>query len=210
LRQLKSHTGSAAVPWVRRLEVANALGNAVVKGKVALPRALEIWDEPLPPPIRQVAIGNIPELPQLAVKHDLSIYGSYLQAALVSGLPPATNERKLTVAAEASGLVTLMPWNDSARPRSRGATDRAASTGASSANLTGKGNRFSLNTLRSSACSPQSRFRRLRMPLLVFDAACDPRFRYLGLAFVAPRKHLERRVDWPEVSGKEQSLAVLF
>ena len=110
LRQMESHTDSAVVPWVWQVEVGNALGKAVAKGKVDLPRALEIWDELLLLPIRQVAIGNIPELLRLAVKHDLSLYDTcYLQAALVSGLPLATNDRKLSAAAVAHGLVTLMP-----------------------------------------------------------------------------------------------------
>jgi len=46
----------------------------VVHGKVPLARALEIWDELLLLPIRQVAIGSIPQLLQLAVKQHLSLY----------------------------------------------------------------------------------------------------------------------------------------
>ena len=57
------------MPW--QVEVANALGKAVVKGKVPLSRALDIWDELLLLPIRQVAIGSIPQLLQLAVRQDL-------------------------------------------------------------------------------------------------------------------------------------------
>jgi predicted nucleic acid-binding protein len=73
-------------------------------------RAMEIWDELLLLPIRQVAIGNIPQLLQLAVQHDLSLYDTcYLQAALVSGLSLATNDKKLRAAAESCGTATLVP-----------------------------------------------------------------------------------------------------
>jgi predicted nucleic acid-binding protein len=95
---------------VWQVEVANALGKAVVHDKVPLVRALEIWDELLLLPIRQVAIASIPQLLQLAVKQDLSLYNTcYLQVALVSGLPLATNDKKLRAAAESCGVTTLVP-----------------------------------------------------------------------------------------------------
>ena len=77
---------------------------------MSLPRALEIWEELLFLPIRQVAVGNIPQLMQLAVKHDLSLYDAcYLQVAFVSKLPLATNDQKLRIAAEANGVAILVP-----------------------------------------------------------------------------------------------------
>ena len=110
LQRLESHTDSAMVPWVWQVEVANALGKAVSRAKIPLPRALEIWDEMLLLPIRQVAVGNVPELLSLAVKHNLSVYDTcYLQLALVSNLPIATNDEKLKRAAEASGLAAIVP-----------------------------------------------------------------------------------------------------
>jgi predicted nucleic acid-binding protein len=110
LRRMEAHTDSAVVPWVWQVEVANALGKAVAKGKVPLSRALEIWDELLLLPIRQVAIGSIPQLLHLAVKQDLSVYDTcYLQAALVSSLPLATNDKKLRAAAESCEVTTLVP-----------------------------------------------------------------------------------------------------
>jgi predicted nucleic acid-binding protein len=110
LRRMEAHTDSALVPWIWRLEVGNALGKAVIRDKVTLPRALEIWDELLILPIRQVAIGNIPQLMVLAVKHNLSLYDTcYLQAALVSRLPLATNDQKLRGAAEANGITAVIP-----------------------------------------------------------------------------------------------------
>ena len=110
LERLEALTDSATVPWVWQVEIGNALGKAVTKDKVALARALEIWSELLLLPIRQVAIGNIPELPRLAVKHNLSMYDTcYLQLALISSLPIATNDDKLKRAAEANGLAIIVP-----------------------------------------------------------------------------------------------------
>jgi predicted nucleic acid-binding protein len=57
-----------------------------------------------------VAIGSIPQLLHLAVKQDLSVYDTcYLQAALVSSLPLATNDKKLRAAAESCEVTTLVP-----------------------------------------------------------------------------------------------------
>jgi len=110
LRRMEAHSDSAVVPWVWQVEVANALGKAVVHGKVPLARALEIWEELLLLPIRQVAIASIPKLLQLAVKQELSLYDTcYLQASLVSRLPLATNDKKLRAAAESCGITTLAP-----------------------------------------------------------------------------------------------------
>jgi predicted nucleic acid-binding protein len=110
LKRMETLTDSATVPWVWRVEIGNALGKAVTKDKVALPRALEIWSELLLLPIRQVAIGNIPELLRLAVKHNLSVYDTcYLQLALISNLPIATNDDKLKRAAAANGLAIIVP-----------------------------------------------------------------------------------------------------
>jgi predicted nucleic acid-binding protein len=110
LQRMEARTDSATVPWVWQVEVANALGKAVSKAKIPLPRALEIWDELLLLPIRQVAVGNVPELLSLAVRHNLSVYDTcYLQLALISNLPIATNDEKLKCAAEASGLVAIVP-----------------------------------------------------------------------------------------------------
>ena len=110
LRRLELRIDSAVVPWLWQLEVGNAIGKAVVRKKIDLTRALEIWDERPLLPIRQVAIGNIPQLLQLAVKHNLSIYGTcYPQAAMETGLSLATNDDKLQRAAESYGIVTLVP-----------------------------------------------------------------------------------------------------
>jgi predicted nucleic acid-binding protein len=110
LRRMEVGADNALVPLVWQLEVGNALGKAVTKGKIALPRALEIWDELTRLPIRQVGIGNIPQLIQLAVKHKLSVYDTcYLQVSMVANLPLATNDQKLKAAAESNGVMTLTP-----------------------------------------------------------------------------------------------------
>jgi predicted nucleic acid-binding protein len=107
---METRTDSAVVPWIWQAEVGNAPGKAVVKGKVPLARAREIWDELMLLPIRPVAIGNIPQLLEMAVEHNLSLYDTcYLQASLVSKLPLATNDQKLRLAAEASGITVLVP-----------------------------------------------------------------------------------------------------
>ena len=73
-------------------------------------RELDIWDELLLLSIRHVAIGNIPQLMQLAVHHNLSLYDTcYLQLATLSRSAIATNDHKLIKAAEASGVSVLTP-----------------------------------------------------------------------------------------------------
>ena len=111
LKRMEERTASAIVPWVWQLEVSNVLGKAVVKGKVALPQAMDIWNELTLLPIRQVGIGTgIPELLRLAVEQNLSVYDTcYIQASLVSGIPLATNDHKLQFAAEACGITVLTP-----------------------------------------------------------------------------------------------------
>ena len=74
---------SYALPWVWQLEVSNVLGKAVVKGKVPLPRAIDIWNELTFLPIRQVGIGT--------------------------GIPLAINNHDLQFAAEACGITVLTP-----------------------------------------------------------------------------------------------------
>ena len=110
LRRLEAGEDNAIVPWVWELEVSNALGKAVMRAKLPLSRALEIWTELLLLPIRRVSVAGVPELLRLAVKYDLSVYNTcYLQLALAHGLPLATNDRKLAEAAEANQLLTVAP-----------------------------------------------------------------------------------------------------
>jgi len=51
---------------------------------------------------------NIPQLVELAVANNLSMYDScYLHAAILLNLPLATIDQKLKLAAEACGLATM-------------------------------------------------------------------------------------------------------
>ena len=107
---METRTDSAVVPWIWQLEVSNAPGKAVVKGKVPLRRALDIWNELSILPIRQAAVGGIPQLLKLAVEHNLSVYDTcYLQTSLASGLPLAANDYKLRDAAVVRGIRVLTP-----------------------------------------------------------------------------------------------------
>jgi len=110
LKRLETREDNAIVPWVWQLEVGNALGKAVTRAKVPLARALDIWAELRLLPIRHMAVGDLPQLLELAVKYNLSVYDScYLQAAVDSRLPLATNDKKLMDAAEANHVVTMTP-----------------------------------------------------------------------------------------------------
>ena len=110
LQRMEAHIDGAVVPWVWQVEVGNALGKAVTRGKLQMARALEMWEESLLLPIRQVAIGNVPQLLELAVRSNLSLYDTcYLQAAMISRLPLATNDQKLRQVAELSGVQVFTP-----------------------------------------------------------------------------------------------------
>lgn len=110
LKRLELRQDDALVPWVWQLEVGNALGKAVARGKVPLSRAIDIWGELLLLPIRRAPLGDIVELLELAVRHNLSVYDAcYLKTALDAQLPLATIDQKLKDAAEAHHLITLTP-----------------------------------------------------------------------------------------------------
>jgi predicted nucleic acid-binding protein len=110
LKRLESRQDNALVPWVWQLEVGNALGKAVARAKVPLSRALDIWGELLLLPIRRVPLGDIAELLELAVRHNLSVYDAcYLKTALDAQLPLATIDQKLKDVAEPHHLTTLTP-----------------------------------------------------------------------------------------------------
>jgi predicted nucleic acid-binding protein len=110
LRRMESHVDRAIVPWVWQLEVGNALGKTVVRKKLLLDRALEIWEELLLLPIQPLLEMDVSSLLRLAVRHNLSIYdASYLHAALLQQLPLATNDQILGRVALASGLDVFTP-----------------------------------------------------------------------------------------------------
>jgi predicted nucleic acid-binding protein len=109
LKRLEAGTVYAVVPSVWQFEVANGLGKAVAKGKLSLHRAFEVWEELRALPIQEVPNADIPELLQLAVTHNLSVYDTcYLNVAIALKLPLATNDHKLKAAVEASGLTAML------------------------------------------------------------------------------------------------------
>lgn len=111
LRRLEAALDIAIVPAIWRIEVANALGKSVVRRKLTLQRAQEIWEELVLLPIRQSAPPlEIPKLLELAVDHNISVYDAcYLQEARLERLPLATNDHDLKAAAESFGLAVMTP-----------------------------------------------------------------------------------------------------
>jgi predicted nucleic acid-binding protein len=111
LKRMEAAADSAVVPWVWQLEVANALGKGVVRRKLTAARAQEIWEELTLLPIRHVATPiDVPNLLELAVRHNISVYDScYLQEARSASLPLATNDIGLGQAAESYGIEVIIP-----------------------------------------------------------------------------------------------------
>lgn len=108
--RMEARLDRAFVPWIWPVEVSNALGKAVTRGRVPMHRAVELWEELEALPIRQVAIGNIPELPRMAVRDNLSLYDTcYLRCAEALGFPLATKDKKLAEAASSIGLAVWAP-----------------------------------------------------------------------------------------------------
>jgi hypothetical protein len=55
LRRLEACADTALVPWIWQLEIGNALGKAVARGKATLTRVIELWEELMLLPIRHEA-----------------------------------------------------------------------------------------------------------------------------------------------------------
>jgi predicted nucleic acid-binding protein len=111
LKRLEAALDSAIVPAIWQIKVANALGKAVVRRKLTVERAQEIWEELALLPIRQSAPPpEVPKLLELAVHHNISVYDAcYLQEARLENLPLATNDHDLKEAAESYGLMVMTP-----------------------------------------------------------------------------------------------------
>jgi predicted nucleic acid-binding protein len=111
LRRLETALDSAIVPVIWQIEVANALGKGVVRRKLSVTRAQEIWEELALLPIRQSASPlDIPVLLDLAVHHNISVYDAcYLQEARRERLSLTTNDRDLSQAAESYGVAVMTP-----------------------------------------------------------------------------------------------------
>jgi predicted nucleic acid-binding protein len=111
LKRLEAVVDSAIVPAIWQIEVANALGKGVVRRKLSVGRAQEIWEELALLPTRQSGISvEVPKLLDLEVRHNISVYDAcYLLEARLGQLPLATNDRDLKEAAESYGITVMTP-----------------------------------------------------------------------------------------------------
>jgi len=110
LRRMESRADTAVVPSVWSLEIGNVLGKFVVREKIPLERALEIWNELLLLPIQRYSSQDVPSLMRLAVRHNMPIYdAAYLQLAVATQRPLATNDHALATIARTSGVEVITP-----------------------------------------------------------------------------------------------------
>lgn len=103
-------TEKALVPQLWQLELANVLKTACTRGKLSPDVARQILDTLSSLPI-EVDTRTAPgqrQLFELAMRFKLSSYdAAYLELAMRHGLPMATQDEQLKVAALAAGLVVL-------------------------------------------------------------------------------------------------------
>jgi predicted nucleic acid-binding protein len=106
----KLQTDRALVPRLWQLELANVLKTACTKGKLTQPRARQILDvlNQLPIEVDADAPPNPRQLFELAMRYGLSSYdAAYLELAMRHGLPLATQDAELRLAAVAAGVDLL-------------------------------------------------------------------------------------------------------
>ncbi len=100
----------ALVPALWQLELANVLKTACTKGRLSHPQARQILDALAQLPI-EVDTGASPgqrPLFELAMRFNLSSYdAAYLELAMRHGLPLATQDEQLKIAAVAAGVDLL-------------------------------------------------------------------------------------------------------
>jgi len=100
----------ALVPALWQLELANVLKTACTKGRLSHAQARQILDTLAQLPI-EVDTGAQPgqrPLFELAMRFDLSSYdAAYLELAMRHGLPLATQDEQLKIAAVAAGVEVL-------------------------------------------------------------------------------------------------------
>jgi predicted nucleic acid-binding protein len=104
---LKLQDDKALVPSLWQMELANVLKTACTKGKLPLTQARQILDVLALLPI-EVDTGPAPgqrQLFELAMRYGLSSYdAAYLELAMRHGLPIATRDEQLKLAAVAAGV----------------------------------------------------------------------------------------------------------
>jgi predicted nucleic acid-binding protein len=100
----------ALVPALWQLELANVLKTACTRGKLSIDSARQILDalSLLPINIDTSPAPGQRQLFELAMRHKLSSYdAAYLELALRYGLPLATQDQQLKIAAIAAGVDVL-------------------------------------------------------------------------------------------------------
>jgi predicted nucleic acid-binding protein len=100
----------ALVPPLWQLELANVLKTACTKGRLTQAQARQILDNlsQLPIEVDTDAPPGPRALFELAMRYNLSSYdAAYLELAIRYGLPLATQDAQLRLAAEAAGVDVL-------------------------------------------------------------------------------------------------------
>lgn len=102
----------ALVPALWQLELANVLKTACTKGRLTQAQARQILDTlgQLPIEVDTAAPPGQRLLFELAMRYNLSSYdAAYLELAMRHGLPLATQDEQLTLAAKAAGVDVIQP-----------------------------------------------------------------------------------------------------
>ena len=97
----------ALVPALWQLELANVLRTACTKGRLTQAQARQILDtlNQLPIEVDTAAAPGQRQLFELAMRYNLSSYdAAYLELAMRHGLPLATQDEQLKLAATAAGV----------------------------------------------------------------------------------------------------------
>ncbi len=107
---IRLETDKALVPQLWQLELANVLKTACTKGRLTQSQARQILDtlSQLPIEVDNAAPPGQRPLFELAMRYNLSSYDAvYLELAMRHGLPLATQDEQLKLAATAAGVDLL-------------------------------------------------------------------------------------------------------
>ena len=107
---IRLETDKALVPQLWQLELANVLKTACTKGRLTQSQARQILDtlSQLPIEVDNAAPPGQRPLFELAMRYNLSSYDAvYLELAMRHGLPLATQDEQLKLAAMAAGVDLL-------------------------------------------------------------------------------------------------------
>ena len=105
-------TEKALVPALWQLELANVLKTACTKGRLTQAQARQILDalNQLPIEVDTAAPPGQRQWCELARRYNLSSYdAAYLELAMRHGLPLATQDEQLKLAATAAGVDVVQP-----------------------------------------------------------------------------------------------------